>query len=244
MGIVVETAIDFGIGFLCALFLGLLIVPLVVKRSLRRSVQRVISAAPYPPAEIRADKDQLRNKLATSTRQLELSLAEMKAKTMSKLAELEQKTGVIGQLKDEIGDKTDTIVRLTSEIKEKAARNVALEDRNKALVERLRAVEEQFAIRGDTLYKAEEVLAGRQAELMKLVAELGQRAAVADQQSEEIAALHEQVDTIRASVTDYENTLNRTVLHAWGGKEDADAPWNAAATRGKPHRVDSGRRRF
>lgn len=238
----IETATDFGIGFLCALFLGLLIVPLVFKRLLRRSVQRVISAAPYPPPEIRADKDQLRTKLTTSTRQLELSLTEMKTKTMAKLAELEHKTAVIGRLNDEIGDKADTIVRLTSEIKEKAARTAALEDRNKALVERLRTVEEQFAIRGDTLHQTEELLAAREVELMKLVAELGQRAAIADQQSEEIAALREQVDTIRASVTDYENVLNRTVLRGWRDEDDAEPRWNAAATHGKSRGVDSGRR--
>ena len=240
----IETAIAFGIGFLCALFLGLLIVPLVMRHSLRRSVQRVISAAPYPPAEIRADKDQLRSKLATSTRQLELSLTEMKAKTMSKLAELEQKTGVIGQLKDELGEKADAIVRLKSEIKERVARGAALEDRNKALTERLRIVEEQFAIRGDALCETEEALADRQAELVKLVAELGRRAAIADRQGDEIAALREQVDTIRASVTDYENILNRTVLRARGDEEEADAPWNVSAKHGEPDRVGSDRRPF
>ncbi|MFY9692897.1 MAG: hypothetical protein WAK35_04040, partial [Xanthobacteraceae bacterium] len=60
----IETAIDFGIGFLSAALPGLLIVPLVFKRLLRRSVDRIVAAAPYPPAEMRADKDELRSKLA------------------------------------------------------------------------------------------------------------------------------------------------------------------------------------
>lgn len=238
----IETAIDFGIGFLSAALPGLLIVPLVFKRLLRRSVDRIVAAAPYPPAEMRADKDELRSKLATSTRQLEKSLTEMKARTMSRLAELEQKTDAIKQLKNEIGDKTGTIARLRSEIGDKVSTIVALNERNKTLAERLRTVEGQFDIRGDTLRETENVLADKEAELVTLAAELGERSAVAVQQREEIVALREQVDAIRVSVVDYENALNEMVLRL-SSVETADAPWTMSATRDERDRLRKSPRR-
>ncbi len=238
LGIVIETAINFSFGFLSAALLGLLIVPLVFKRLLLRSVDRIVASAPFPPAEMRADKDQLRAKLATSTRQLEMSLTEMKTRTMWKLAELEQKTGAIKQLKNEIDDKTGAIARLRSEIEDKVSTIVALEDRNTTLAERLRNAEEQFEIRGDTLRETEDLLADREADLAKLGTALGERAMIAAQQGEEIAALREQVDTIRASVTDYENALNARVLRLLSDEEDADAPWSLSPAQGERDRLD------
>ena len=62
---------------------------------------------------------------------------------------------------------------------------------------------------------------------------------IAAQQGEEIAALREQVDTIRASVTDYENALNARVLRLLSDEEDADAPWSLfpSAGRARPPRL-------
>ncbi len=240
---VIETAIDFSIGFLSAALLGLLLVPLIFRHVLHRSVQRVVAATPYPPAEIRADRDQLRGRLAMSTRQLEMSLTEMKSKTMSKLAELGEKTNLIGQLKSEIGEQTDTIRRLRGEIEVKCAAIVALEDRSRTLGERLRTVEEQFEIRGQTLRHREEVLADKEAELVKLVGELGERTTMADQQREEIDGLREQVDAIRLSVADYELALNETVLRL-ASDDDIDASWaNRTAARDERNGLGARRQR-
>ena len=57
-------------------------------------------------AEIQADKDQLRAEFAMSTRRLEMSVEQMKAKTTSQLAEIGKKSEAIGRLKLELGDKT------------------------------------------------------------------------------------------------------------------------------------------
>lgn len=227
--VVIETAVDFGVGFLSAVLLGLLIGPLVFRHAVRRAMRRLASATPYAPAEIQADKDQLRSKLAASTRQLEMSLAAMKTKTMSKLAELGEKTGVIDQLRNEIGEKTDAIARLKSEINDKAAAILALEDGNRTLGERLRVAEAQFEIRGNSLREAEEALVGKDAQLARLGAELGEQSTIAAQQREEIAALRDQVEIIRASIADYEDALNRTVLglahgDANGSDSDLAAP--------------------
>ena len=77
----IEPIMYFGIGFLVAALLGLLFVPLVHNRAVRLTMRRLEAATPLSIAEIRADKDQLRAEFAMSTRRLEMSVEQMKAKT-------------------------------------------------------------------------------------------------------------------------------------------------------------------
>ena len=104
-----EPVIYFGIGFLVAALLGLLFVPLVHNRAVRLTMRRLEAATPLSVAEIRADKDQLRAEFAMSTRRLEMSVEQMKAKTTGQLAELGKKTDAINLLKKELGEKTAAI---------------------------------------------------------------------------------------------------------------------------------------
>lgn len=227
MNIVIETAINFAIGFLLAAVLGLLFVPLFYKRAVRRAVQHAVSAAPYPTEEMRADKDQLRSKLSVSTRQLELSMAEMKSKTLSTLADLSQKTNVIHQLKNELDEKVVTIS--------------TLQDRNKSLHEKLLVTEHEFEIRGDALREAEDVIAGKEAELVKLVTELGEHSVIADNQRVEIDALRDQVEAIRESVSGYENALKETALRFTRDEPSGAEHW-ASAVRDRDGLLGSGSR--
>src|SRR5579872_6979509 len=109
VSVMIEPIMYFGIGFLVAALLGLLFVPLVHNRAVRLTRQRLEAATPLSIAEIRADKDQLRAEFAMSTRRLEMSVEQMKAKTTHQLAELGKKTEAINHLKKELGDKIATI---------------------------------------------------------------------------------------------------------------------------------------
>src|ERR1700693_5137124 len=166
--VMIEPVMYFGIGFLVAALLGLLFVPLVHNRAVRLTMRRLEAATPLSIAEIRADKDQLRAEFAMSTRRLEMSVAQMKTKTTSQLAELGKKADAINQLKKELGEKTATIF--------------ALEARDKTQREQLRATEEEFEIKSGSLREAERPLADKEAELAKLLAELGERSMLADGQ--------------------------------------------------------------
>ena len=77
----IEPIMYFGIGFLMAGLLGLVLIPLVHNRAVRLTMRRLEAATPISLAEIQADKDQLRAEFAMSTRRLELSVEQMKAKT-------------------------------------------------------------------------------------------------------------------------------------------------------------------
>ena len=189
----IEPVMYFGIGFLVAALLALLFVPLVHSRAVRLTMRRLEAATPLSIAEIRADKDQLRAEFAMSTRRLEMSVEQMKAKTTGQLAELGKKTDAINQLKKELGEKTAAII--------------ALESRDKNLRDQLRVTEEEFEVKSSALHQAERGLADKQADLAKIVAELGERSIMADSQRVELAALRTQIEAMKVSVADHERAV-------------------------------------
>jgi chromosome segregation ATPase len=193
---VIESVMYFGIGFLVAALLCLLFVPLVHNRAVRLTMKRLEAATPLSIAEIRADKDQLRAEFAMSTRRLEMSVEKMKAKTTTQLAELGKKSDAINQLKRELGEKTATIF--------------ALEARDKTLRDQLRSTEEEFQIKSGALREAERQLTDKEAELSKLLGELGERSLIADSQRTEIATFRTQIEALKVSVTDYERAVEDT----------------------------------
>ena len=81
----IEPIMFFGIGFLVASLLGLVLIPLVHNRAVRLTMRRLEAATPLSMAEIQADKDQLRAEFAMSTRRLELSVEQMKARPPASL---------------------------------------------------------------------------------------------------------------------------------------------------------------
>jgi chromosome segregation ATPase len=193
---VIEPIMYFSIGFLAAALIALMFFPLVHNRAVRLTVRRLEAATPLTIAEIRADKDQLRAEFAMATRRLEMSVEQMKAKTTAQLAELGKKTDAVNQLKKELGEKTTTIF--------------AFEERDKALIEQVRTTEEEHELKSASLRETERVLAEKEAELSKLIAELGDRSISADSQRVELAALRAQVEAMKISVGEYERTIKQT----------------------------------
>src|SRR5712671_1947108 len=124
----IEPIMFIGIGFLVAGLLVIGVIPLVHARAVRLTMKRLEAVTPMSMAEIQADKDQLRAEFAMSTRRLEMSVEQMKAKTTSQLAEIGKKTEAINRLKVELGEKTAAIF--------------ALEARDRALKDQLRTTEE------------------------------------------------------------------------------------------------------
>src|ERR671920_2635565 len=102
----IESIMYFGIGFLVAALLGLVVIPLVHGRAVRLTMRRLEAATPLSMAEIQADKDQLRAEFAMSTRRLEMSVEQLKNKSTGQLAELGKKNDVINKLKIELGEKS------------------------------------------------------------------------------------------------------------------------------------------
>src|SRR6202035_1969849 len=170
----IEPIMYFGLGFLAAALIGLIIVPFVHGRAVRLTVRRLEAATPLSMAEIQADKDQLRAEFAMSARRLEMSVEQLKNKTTSQLAELGKKSDAINRMKIEIGEKNATIF--------------ALEAREKAVKEQLRATEEEFAVKTEALRAAEKALTDKQGELGKINTELNDRSVMAESRQVELVA--------------------------------------------------------
>ena len=179
----IEPIMFFGIGFLVAALVGLVIVPLVHSRAVRLTMRRLEAATPLSMAEIQADKDQLRAEFAMSTRRLEMSVEQLKTRSTGQLAELGKKGDAINRLKIELGEKTATIF--------------ALEARDKALRDQLRATEEEFTFKTTSMHEAQRALSDKEAELTKLVNELDERSNLAEAQKIDIVALKTQVDALK-----------------------------------------------
>ena len=120
----IEPIMYFGIGFLVAALIGLVVIPLVHGRAVRLTMRRLEAATPLSMAEIQADKDQLRAEFAMSTRRLEMSVEQLKTKSTSQLAELGKKGDAINRLKIELGEKTADHFRAGS-ARQGAARPIA-----------------------------------------------------------------------------------------------------------------------
>src|SRR5450432_3539065 len=150
----IEPIMYFGIGFLVAALLGLLFVPLVHERAVRLTMRRLEAATPLSMAEIQADKDQLRAEFAMSTRRLEMSVEQMKAKTTGQLAEIGKKSEAVGRLKVELGEKTATLF--------------ALEAKEKQLTDDLQSVRGELEAKSSALEEAERKFAATLAELAQV----------------------------------------------------------------------------
>jgi chromosome segregation ATPase len=189
----IEPIMFIGIGFLVAGLLVIGVIPMVHARAVRLTQRRLEAMTPLSMAEIQADKDQLRAEFAMSTRRLEMSVDQMKAKTTTQLAE--------------IGKKSEAVSRLKLELGEKAAGLLAAEAKGNSLVEELEATRNELAARTEELAERERTLAETSAELAKFTTQYHETSLTADSLRVELAALAAQGQLLRGQVDGYEKEI-------------------------------------
>lgn len=216
----IEPAMYLGIGFLVASLFGLIFIPLVHARAVRLTMRRMEAATPLSMAEIQADKDQLRAEFAMSTRRLEMSVEQLKAKSTSQLAELGKKNDAINRLKLELGEKSATIF--------------ALEAREKALKDQMKATEDELSVKTLGLHETERNLSDKQAEMTRLSSDLGDRTATTEAQRVELISLKTQIEALKIRIGDYERDIKKTEDRLDKEREEASAATlNLNEERGK-----------
>ena len=190
----IEPIMFVGIGFLVAGLLVLGVIPLVHARAVRLTMKRLEAVTPMSMAEIQADKDQLRAEFAMSTRRLEMSVEQMKAKTTSQLAEIGKKSEAVGRLKVELGEKTAALL--------------ALEAKEAQVSEELSRTQQQLAATANELAETEQVLAATQSEFAQVSANFNETSLTADSQHVELLALRAQLEVLKGQIDGYqqENT--------------------------------------
>jgi chromosome segregation ATPase len=205
----IESVMYFGIGFLCASLLGLVIVPLVHNRAARLTVRRLDAATPVSLAELQADKDQLRAEFAVSTRRLEMSVEQLKARSTTQLGELGKKTEAIAMLKHELG--------------EKSAAMMAMEAHVKSLQDKIGATEQELTVKSTTAHETGRALADMEGALAKLHGEIGEHTATTGAHRIEILNLSSQVDALKLQLQRNEKDVKDAEARLMRERSDADA---------------------
>jgi tetratricopeptide (TPR) repeat protein len=191
----------FGIGFLVAALLSmLLVVPLAHNRGVRLTTRR-FEAQRFEAATLTwivntREKEQLRAEFATLNRQFELDAEAMNAKATTQLAELGRKSYTINQLREELGQKNATFL--------------ALESRGKNLQDQVRATEEEIELKIRLSSEAKRALAESEAKFAKLLTELDERSITIERQSGELVELRKEVETLTPRITDSERAVKIT----------------------------------
>lgn len=186
----IEPIMFVGIGVFVAGLLVIGVIPLVHARAVRLTMRRLEALTPLSMAEIQADKDQLRAEFAMSTRRLEMSVEQMKARTTNQLAEIGKKSEAVGRLKLELSDKTATLF--------------ALEAKEKQLNEDLESVRAELAAKSSALEETERALAGTRAELIQASTNFQESSLTGDGQRVELAALRAQVGLLKGQIDSFE----------------------------------------
>ena len=84
----IEIAMGFGMGFLSASLLIVIVVPFVHERAVRLTTRKVLEVTPLSLVEVQASKDLLRAEFAMSMYRIETRLAATRTKAAAQLAEM------------------------------------------------------------------------------------------------------------------------------------------------------------
>jgi hypothetical protein len=103
-----------GIGFLSACLCMAMLAPAIHGRAARLTVRRVLAGLPRSMVEARAHKDQLRAEFAVTVRRLEMTIADMQAKTAVHSGEVARKAAEIERLTRELRKAQVTVLRFQS----------------------------------------------------------------------------------------------------------------------------------
>jgi chromosome segregation ATPase len=153
-------------------------------------MRRIEALTPLSMAEIQAEKDQLRAEFAMSTRRLEMSVEQLKAKTANQLTELGKKSEAIGRLKLELGEKT--------------AQLMALEAKERQLADDVLHSQHDLTSRIKMLNDTEAALAEAQAKLAFISDQYNEHAMTADGQRIDLVTLRAQCEVLKGQVESYE----------------------------------------
>jgi chromosome segregation ATPase len=186
----IEPVMFIAIGFLVAGLLVIGVIPLVHARAERLTIRKMEALTPLSMAEIQADKDQLRAEFAMSTRRLEMSVEQLKAKTTTQLAEIGKKSDAIGRLKLELG--------------EKSAALLALEAKEKEFADELHCGRTDLATKGGALADPERALASARADLAQTTTSSKETSLATSNQHVELVAVRAQAEALKGQIESFE----------------------------------------
>ena len=169
----IQSALFFILGFLCAALLAFLVAPAIWRRAVVLTRRRVEAAVPLTMDEIQADKDRLRAEFAMAARKLEMSVKSFKDKAAGQAVEIDRSR--------------EELKRIAGERDERGRAIATLE----AGAEELRA---ELRQREDTLEQQADKVAGLEARLGEQAQELERMGLMYDEASFEASS--RQIDLV------------------------------------------------
>lgn len=185
----IQSVLFFALGFLCAAFLALMIIPAIWRRAVRLTRKRIEASVPLSLEEIQADKDRLRAEFAMSTRRLEISVKEFREKAAAQIIEIGRGREELRQLAAERAEQD----RALSELDSKGAE----------LRAELGRREEELGQLTEKLLEADRGLDERARELEKINTLYGEASRVSVDSQVELLARSNEVDKLTIDI----NTL-------------------------------------
>ena len=118
----IESVLFFALGFLCAAFLALIVVPVILRRAAFLTRKRIERELPTNFNEMQAEKDELRAGFAVSLRQLEMKLGTLREKSAEQRVQLAREREEIKTLVAAGAEKDGLIAGLRQEVEDLQAR--------------------------------------------------------------------------------------------------------------------------
>ncbi len=182
----IELIMYFGGGFLVASLLALVLISFVHQRAVRLTKRRLEDAIPVSMAELQADKDNLRAEFAVSSRRLEITVEQLRAKVTAQLGEIARKAEAVNLLKNELAEKNTNSDELDAKLK--------------ALAQKIHETEQELAVKSAALELAERRLGDKEVETTTATDELVAQKLAADSQRVEIAVLQTQIEEHKSQI--------------------------------------------
>lgn len=114
----IQSALFFILGLLCAGFLALLIAPALWRRAVALTRKRIEASMPLTLNEMQAGTDRVRAEAAMNIRRLEISVKSLKEKAANQLIEINRGREELRRLADENAERTRSLAELEAKVPE------------------------------------------------------------------------------------------------------------------------------
>ncbi len=198
----IEMAMVFGMGFLAACLLGIVIINAVWRRAVRRTTRQIEAVLPMSLSGIKADRDQLRAQFAAAARKLEMSVEQMKQR--------------LGEQLIDISKKNEQVRLLLNQLKERAQMQEKLESERDTLQTQLIATQTSLSEAKRSLHltqsqveQAQLDLSARDKNLIDLQESAQTRAQIMEQMQTHTSQHEQKIEELTRQIT----TLESDLLH-------------------------------
>jgi chromosome segregation ATPase len=231
----VEAVMFFGIGFLAASLIGVLVVAAAQARAVRLTTRRLDAQVPPSVVQMQAEKDHLRAEFATSTKKLERSVEELREKVAAYSEQIAKKSQLIDQSRSAIELKVAMIDALER-------REAVANAREKELFDQLQAAKAEILAATEDVLRRQRTIDTLNGEITALLANVDQRDRTIQLQQNEQQTLKDQIEAFRRHIATFAQNVSDTEVqfHSKPAVNISLVPENQSGHDGQPDDTNRG----